>query len=120
MNGKRKSDVSSEFGIGHLTIRAIWAKYVKTGSMHNLFRSGRPAIILEKYTRLLCCTSKKNSFLTAREIGNECGILGKVSVDTVRRVLRKSGLYSRISVKKPFLTRSKFANYGNGARPMHK
>ena len=102
MNGKRKSDVSRELGIGHSTIRAIWEKYVKTGSMQNLFRNGRSVIISEKETRLLCRTSKKNTFLTAREIGNECGTLEKVSVDTVRRVLRKSGLDSRISVKKPF------------------
>ena len=87
MNGKRKSDVSGELGIGHSTIKAIWAKYVKTSSMQNLFRRGRSAIISEKKTRLLCRTSKKNPFLTAREIGNKCGILGKVSVDTVRRVL---------------------------------
>ena len=84
MNGKRKSDVSTELGIGHSSIRAIWAKCVKTGSMHNLFRSGRPAIISEKETKLLCRTSKKNPFFTAREIRNECGIFGKVSVDTVR------------------------------------
>jgi len=105
MNGKRKSDVSRELGIGHSTIKAIWAKYVKTGSMQNLFRKGRSSIISEKETRLLCRTSKKNPFLTAREIGNECRILGKVSVDTVRRVLRKSGLDGRILVKKPFFNK---------------
>ena len=71
-----------ELGIGHSTIRAIWAKYVKTGSTQNLFRSGRSAIISEMETRLLCHTSKKNLFLTARELGNECGILSKASVDT--------------------------------------
>ena len=105
MKGKRKSDVCRELGRGHSTIRAIWAKYVKTGSRQNLFRSGRPAIISKMETRLLCRTSKKNPFLTARELGNECGILIKASVDTVRRVLRKAGLYGRIAVKKPFLNK---------------
>jgi len=65
MNGKRKSDVSRELGIGHSTIRAIWAKYVKTGSLQNLLRRGRSAIISENETRLLCQMSKKNPFLTA-------------------------------------------------------
>lgn len=105
LSGKRQSEICRNLQLGHTTVRAIWIKYLKTGKTEDRNRSGRPCITTEKENRLICRISKNNPFLTAREIGQQCEILCKASVDTVRRVLRRSGLIGRIAAKKPFLTK---------------
>jgi len=43
--------------------------------------------------------------MTARQIGNETGILLKAFIDLVKRVLRNFGLVGRIAAKKPLLNK---------------
>ena len=62
-------------GISQLTVRAIWLKFLNTGSIKNLNRSGLPLKTSEKERRLIAHISKKNPFFTARHIGNKFGIL---------------------------------------------
>ena len=105
LQGKRHSEVSREFGIGHTTIRAIWLKYAKIGSTVDMNRSGRPVKTTEKDRRLICRISKKSPFMTAREIRHESGMVEKVSIDTVKRVLRNAGLFGRMAAMKPLLNK---------------
>jgi len=103
---KTQSEVSRELGISQPAVRAIWFKYLNTGSIKNLNRSGRPLKTTEKERRLIGRISKKSPFLTARQIGNELGIYSKVSIYTVRRVLRNCGLFGRIAARKPLLNKN--------------
>ena len=50
--------------------------------------------------------SKKEPFHTARQVQEAVACGGKVSVDTVKRVLRNNGQLGRIAAKKPFLTKT--------------
>jgi len=52
----------------------------------------------------ICRNSKKNPFLTAHEIAASCNMLNKVSIYTVKRYLRNSGLFGRLATRKPLLS----------------
>ena len=59
---KTRSEVSSEMGISQPTVRANSLKYLNTGSIKILNRSGRPLKTSEKERRLIARISKKNPF----------------------------------------------------------
>ena len=54
---------------------------------------------------MLVIASRRDSFLTANQLRRECGLEEKVSVSTVKRVLRSNRLYGRVAMKKPALTK---------------
>jgi len=110
LSGKSQSVTGKELGICQSTVRAIWIKYTNTGSILDKFRSGRPCITTEREKRSICRIAKKNPFLTARQVGTENGLLMKGSIDTVKRVLRNSGLFGRIAAQKPLLNKIQIKN----------
>jgi len=72
-------------------VRAIWLKYEKTRSVCDMNHTGRPVKTSEKEKRLICRLSKKYSFMTARQIENETGILLQAPIDSMKRVLHNFG-----------------------------
>ena len=50
-------------------------------------------------------TSKRNPFLTAREVRNQAKILSDVRLTTIKRYLRESNLHGRVAAKKPLLNK---------------
>ena len=60
-------------------------------------------LLTERTERKLLVTSKRNPKLTARQLQSECA-LKNMSVDTVKRSLRKNGQMGLVAIKKPILT----------------
>ena len=100
-----QSEVARQLNIGQTTVRKIWKRYLETGSTNDRIRSGRPIKGIERERRKLCRVSKKDPFLTAREILIESNIDTALSVRTVQRCLQSNGLFGRIAAKKPFLNK---------------
>lgn len=66
-------------------------------------KCGRASILTPRDRNKLILISKKNPKLTAGEIRKEASLENKISISTVKRVLRSNGLFGRVSVKKPFI-----------------
>ena len=104
-DGASQRQVSKELGICRSSIQNLWLKFAKTGSISDRPRSGRPMKSTERDRRHLCIEAKKAPFCSAREHGERSHLIPKVSVITVRRYLRKSGLFGQISARKPLLSK---------------
>ena len=68
-------------------------------------KSGRPRLLNNRTERLIIIKSKCHPRATARTLMQDINLNGVVSVDTVKRVLRRGELFGRIAVKKPFLSK---------------
>ena len=68
-------------------------------------RSGRSRKAAERERRLLSMTSKRNPFITTKEVRNEAKILSDVSLTTIKRYLCESNLHGRVAAKKPLLNK---------------
>ncbi|OAF68602.1 hypothetical protein A3Q56_03699 [Intoshia linei] len=60
--------------------------------------------MLVREDRLLEIKAKSNFLLTANELGKSIASSSKFSPATVKRSLRRIGLFERIAVKKPYRT----------------
>ena len=96
--------IAKDLNIGHSTVKYIWNKFLKTETVHDLPKSGKPHKCTVRESRLICRTSKKQLFLTAHEVALTCDMVNTVSVDTVKRYLRNAGLFWRMESRKPFLS----------------
>ena len=96
--------IAKDLNIGHSTVQYIYNKFLRTKTTTDLPKSGRPSKCTVREKRHMCRNSKKNPFLTAHEVAASCNMLNKVSVDTVRRYLRNSGLFGRMASRKPLLS----------------
>ena len=119
LSGLRQADVARNLNLGKTTVRYIWQKYIKTGDVSDAKRSGRPMKTTIRERRFLCRISKKNPFLTAREVLNQANLLGKVSVCTVKRYLCKNNLHGRVASKKPLLNSVQIKKELDGVRRIH-
>ena len=68
-------------------------------------KSGRPNKLSVRDRRKLFLESRRYPFFSAREVLVSAGSIQNISVCTVRRILRNSGLLGRTSAKKPMLNR---------------
>ena len=75
--------LSRLLGISQSSINYVWKRYLETGSLENRQKSGRPRKTTERDRRKICNTSKKNPFLTAKEVYDEAGELPKMSMCSV-------------------------------------
>ena len=99
--------ISNDLNIGHSTVHYIWNKFLKTETVHDLPKSGRPHKCTVRERRLTLRTSKKQPFLTAHEVGLTCDMVNTVFVDTIKRYLRNTGL---LASRKPFLSSQHIKN----------
>jgi len=104
-DGGSHRQVARELRLCPSSVWKIWVKFQNTGSISDGVRSGRPSKCSERDKRHLCIEAKKAPFLSAREHGESSNIIPKVSVITVRRYLRKSGLFGQVSARKPLLSK---------------
>ena len=104
-NGYSQSAVARDFQISRCSVQSIWKKFLTSGHVNDMHRSGRPRKSDERNDRKLIRLSKKNPKATAADLRNEWNMQENISVATVQRILRKYGLFGRIAARKPFLTK---------------
>ena len=104
-NGIGQRELSRYLEIPRSTIQNIWKRFLKHGAIENRKRTGRPTKLNERERRQLCLQSRRNPFMTAKEVYRDSGNISNVSISTVRRILRMSGLHGRVAAKKPLLNR---------------
>jgi len=71
----------------------------------NIPKCGRPRKLTSTSQRHIVIKSKMHPKMTANDLRSDCNLRRKVSVDTVKRVLRRANLFGRIAVKKPFISK---------------
>ena len=103
LSGNSQMQVAKLLNFGKSTIQKIWSKYTATGSIIDQPRNGRPLKTSLRERRMICRHSKSNPFLCATMLINGLMLKNNISVWTVRRILRESGLFARIAVRKPLL-----------------
>ncbi|MDF4304952.1 helix-turn-helix domain-containing protein, partial [Vibrio parahaemolyticus] len=80
-------------------------RYEETGSHEDRFCSGRSRVTSKAEDKFIRVTSLRNRQKTAPEIRAQLNSTrsNNVSVETVRRRLRESGLKARVAARKPLL-----------------
>lgn len=105
--GKTSREISVLLSIGKTTVNNIINKFETTGSVADRPRSGRPRKTSVRVDRLLRKKSlidvRKSAGMIAQELRDEN--LADVSRITVSRRLRDIGLFGRIGVKKPLISK---------------
>lgn len=109
-DGKSQRQIASDFGISRRSVQYILKKFKNYGSVADHPRSGRPRILSRRHERRVVLASKKDATMTARRLQTEAKVNLLVSIDTVKRILRRHGLYGRIALKKPLLNKKQIKN----------
>ena len=99
-------NIAKEVGCSKSSAERVYKKFQKENTIDDLPRSGRPTICSARDERLIYRTSMNNRRLTAPKIKTILSSFHnmQLSESTVKRVLRKFGLFGRIARKKPYLT----------------
>ena len=100
--GHRNCDVQRLLKISESTIRSIWKKFISTGYIENMPRSGRPHKMTKRAESRLLRLVRKNRQLPLRDITNDFNEGGEVQVHhkTVQRILHKNKIFRRVIRKK--------------------
>ena len=101
--GTSMRKTAEEFDVSLCAVQNIIAKAKAGLSLSDKQRSGRPAKTTPRERRNLVKLSKVNPKNTARELRNEWVTENKVSIDTVKIILRDNGLFGCIAAKKTAL-----------------
>lgn len=100
--GISQRQISIQMKISRCSVQNIIKKQDLFQNVENRPKCGRSKIFTDREQRLLCRTSLSNPFLTAPKLQLQ---LGKGSVTTVRRILKKNGLFGRVAANVPFLNK---------------
>ena len=96
-------DVADQLEISRGGVRSIMKRFKSTGVTADIPKIGRRRQKLTSKTqRLIAIKSKLNPRWTANMLRSDCSINHLVSVDAVKRILRRAKLFGRVAVKKPF------------------
>lgn len=89
--------------INHIFIFRLKKKYKETGSVKNKKRIGRLFILTKQNERTIIWWIMSNDYITAIDVKRLLKVNEKieVSTNTICRVLKRNGLYSRAKQKKP-------------------
>ena len=100
--GHRNCDIQRLLKISESTIRSIWKKFISTGNIENMPRSGRPRKMTKRAESRLLRLVRKNRQLPLRDITNDFNEGGEVQVHhkTVQRILHKNKIFRRVIRKK--------------------
>ncbi len=96
--------IAKKLNISLGAVQKILKKEKDGFGIENKPRSGRPRCLTPRMSSRIAVTAKRDPVKTARDIMHDCNLDGVVSLDTVKRELRRHGLFGRIAVKKPLLT----------------
>lgn len=103
--GMTEREIAKARKISKTAVHNAIHRYYQTGSFQDRPRSGRPKITSETEDNFIVTTSKRNRRLTAPEIQATINKTRTkpISLTTVKRRLRKKGLFGRVAVRKPLL-----------------
>jgi len=106
-NGKSSREIASLLSIGKSIVNDIIAKYRAGYGLKDRLRSGRPRKISKRVDLVIKRKSIANVKKTAAEIARELQDenLANVSRSTVTRRLHDVGLFGRIGIKKPLISK---------------
>ena len=104
-NGISGRKIAQQLAVSHTAVQKIVNKHKKGWGIKNKPRPGRPRLLSRTSVRRMVICSKKEPKKTARSIQLDCGLTNLVSLDTVKRELREAGLFGRVTVKKPLLSK---------------
>ena len=103
-DGMSQKEIAQTLHISRRSVQYIIKKFKETGRVADKERSGRPRILNKRMERRVARISKGNPMWTARKVRQESNLTGVVSINTVKRTLRRHGLFGRVAVRKPFLS----------------
>lgn len=101
--GMRQRSIADKLKISKSGVQYTISKFIKYGTIADLLRTGRPRLYVNRTERVLIRNSMKNPKMTAMELKNDYESVKNLSVSTVKRILRKYGLFGRICARKPRL-----------------
>lgn len=105
--GKTSREIAASLKIGKSTVNRLIEKFSTTQSLLDLPRSGRPRKTTIRVDKIIKRKSTIDVKKTASEIANELRDenLANVSRSTVARRLNDMGLFGRVAVKKPLISK---------------
>ena len=109
-SGRSQQHIAEALQISRRSVQYITKKERELHSVLDRARSGRPRLLTKRGERRLIITAKKAPTTTARRLQEQCGLANAVSLDTVKRRLRRYYLFGRIAVRKPRLTPKQINN----------
>lgn len=95
-------EIAKLLNISRGGVQCFLKRYRECGDITNKTKNQNRKKLTERDERKLCITSKRNPKMVASELRAACN-LTHVSVDTVKRTLRKYGQMGRIACRKPSL-----------------
>jgi transposase-like protein len=102
--GKTVAAAAREHNIPQHTASDIWHKFRRTGSTHNLPRSGRPKVIIPRMSRNIIFEVKKSRHKPLTEVGQ--ATISSVSASSVQKTIASVGLHRRKAQKVVYLTKT--------------
>ena len=95
--GARVRDVAQHFNFTERTIHRLKSRFLQTGSVSDLPRSGRPRKTTAREDRYLVTSSRRNRFLSRPKLGTRLrqATGTRISDQTVQNRLRAAGLRGR-------------------------
>ena len=103
-DGMTHKDISQTLNINRRSVQYIVKKFKDTGDVVDRVRCVRPRLLTKRMERQIVRISKRTPTLTARHVRRESDLTNVVSINTVKRTLRRYGLFGRIAVRKPYLS----------------
>ncbi|CAK9803685.1 Transposable element Tc1 transposase [Anthophora quadrimaculata] len=106
LQGKSFREVGKIVGRTHSTVQKIINKFRYEGTVRNKPGRGRKKILTTAEERFICRKIKIDPQTNIRNLTSEVSsrIKTKISVETIRRTLRKEGYNGRIARKKPYIS----------------
>lgn len=105
-SGYKQIQISKNLNILKGTVSKIIRKFNKTGNVSTAFKSGRPRDLCNRTMKVMKRISMGDPRKTSTDISREMGERGiSVSARTVRRRLDDMGLFGRVAVKKPLISK---------------
>ncbi|XP_029656703.1 uncharacterized protein LOC115230710 [Octopus sinensis] len=104
--GESQVKISKDLGISRCAIQKIKKRFLHGYLYKDMPKKGRNKKLTKNDERYAIRMSKLHPKMTANDLLICCNFSGKVSLSTIKRILRRSNLFGRIAVKKPKLTAS--------------
>lgn len=106
-NGKSFREIGHIIGKTHSTVQNIINKFRYEGTVKNTPGRGRKKILSTTEERFICRKIKVNPRTNVRQLTLDVSsrIKKQISVETVRRTLRRDGYHGRVCRKKPYISK---------------